>query len=76
MYIVRETFTAKPGMASKLATLFRSVTPVEAPGFKVRVMTDFIASFNTVVIETEVADLKDFETIMANYMANPRSRRR
>lgn len=74
MYVVRETFTAKPGMASKLAALFKSVTAIEAPGYQVRVMTDFIAAFNTVVLETEVAELGDFEKIMANYMANPEIR--
>ena len=76
MYIVRETFTAKPGMASKLAALFKSVVPAEAPDFKVRVMTDYIAAFNTVVLETEVEDLGQFETIMAHYMSSSDVRER
>ena len=68
MYVVRETFTAKPGMASKLAALFKDVVKIE--GVKVRVLTDVVAAFNTVVLETEVPDLGEFEKIMADYMSN------
>jgi hypothetical protein len=57
-------------MASKLAGLFKEVTNIEAPGFTVRVLTDYVASFNTVVIETEVQDLSQFEKLMADYMSN------
>ena len=70
MYVVRETFTAKPGMASKLAALFKEVTKIEAPGINVRVLTDHIAAFNTVVLESEVKDLGEFEKIMATYMSS------
>ena len=66
MYIVRETFTARPGQASKLARLLKEVMG-EAEGFKSRVLTDFIADFNTVVIETEMSDLSEFDRMMADY---------
>ena len=50
MIVVRETFIAKPGMASKLATWFKA----EMEGQRgCRVMTDLVGSFNSVIMETE-----------------------
>ncbi|HEY3216772.1 MAG TPA: hypothetical protein VGK93_09800 [Candidatus Eisenbacteria bacterium] len=66
MYIIRESFVAKPGMASKLAQLFKEAAP-SLFGSKTRVMTDAVAAFNTVVIETEVSELAEFERIMKEY---------
>jgi len=66
MYIVRETFTAKPGKASALAALFKQLGD-RMPGMTTRVMTDFIADFNTVVMEVEAPDLAAFETTMQEY---------
>ena len=66
MFIVRETFTAKPGMASKLASLFKEVMSHE-PRMKARVMTDAVGAFNTVVLETEVAEFAEFDRIMKEY---------
>ncbi len=74
MYIIRETFAAKPGMASKLARLMREMRPPDSNGH-VRVMTDAVGRFNTVVVETEVGSLADFEREMREYAqasrANP-----
>lgn len=64
MLIVREVFTAKPGQASKLAKLFRKVF-VDEKG--TRVMTDLVGSYNTVVVEMEVATLAEFERQMEEY---------
>jgi hypothetical protein len=69
MYIVRETFTAKPGKSSALAALFKKFM-AEIPGH-VRVMTDAVGPFNTVVIDTEVEDLAAFEALMRDYAARP-----
>jgi hypothetical protein len=66
MYVIRETFTAKPGQASALARMFKQVIG-ELTQYKTRVLTDHIASFNTVVMETEVDDLGAFEKMMAEY---------
>ena len=66
MFIVREVFTAKPGSASKLARLFKDVFS-SLPDLKMRVSTDYIASLNTVVLETEVESLQEFERHMAEY---------
>jgi hypothetical protein len=67
MYIVRETFTARPGQASTMARLLKQV--MTESGFKTRVLTDFIGAFNTVVMESEVSDLAEFERMMAEYAA-------
>ena len=68
MFVVRETFTAKPGKASQLAKLFKDVMG-EMPRMKPKVMTDFIGQFNTVVLETETPDLSEFEKTMQEYMS-------
>jgi hypothetical protein len=67
MYVIRETFTAKPGMASKLARLFAEVM-VEEQNLKTRVLTDFVGPFNTVVMETEVENLEEHGRRMKEYM--------
>lgn len=75
MYVIREWFTAKPGMASKLATLMKQVVAEEA-GMRARVMTDHVAAFNTVVVESEADDLNAFERRMQEYMSRPEIRER
>ncbi|HUK62221.1 MAG TPA: hypothetical protein VLV15_02770 [Dongiaceae bacterium] len=67
MFIVRETFNARPGMASKLATMIKQVMS-EQRDLRVRILTDFVGPFNTVVMETEVPDLADFDRRMKEYM--------
>ena len=68
MYVIRETFTARPGQASSLARMFKQAMG-ELTQYKTRILTDYIASFNTVVMETEVDDLAAFEKMMADYMS-------
>ena len=65
MYIVRETFTARPGQASALAKLLKQAMSQMA--LKTRVLTDYIAAFNTVVVEVETDDLAAFDRAMAEY---------
>ena len=64
MLIIREVFTAKPGQASKLATLFKR-------GFggdpNTRIMTDLVGDYNTVVVEVQVNSLAEFEKQMEEY---------
>jgi hypothetical protein len=69
MIIVREVFTAKPGMASKLAKMFKD-SQVAMPGANIRVLTDAIAEFNTVVLETEFESMTAFEKRMEEYRSN------
>ena len=62
--IVREIFTAKPGHASKLAKLFKK-------GFgqdpNVRIMTDLVGDYNTVIVEMPMESLAEFEKSMEEY---------
>jgi len=64
MIIIREVLTAKPGMASKLAKMMKGAfksTPNS------RVLTDLVGNYNTVVVETEMSSLMDFEKMMEEY---------
>jgi hypothetical protein len=70
MYVIRETFTAKPGMASKLARLFTEVMAMQGE-MKTRVLTDLVGPFNTVVMETEVEDLREFDQRMKDHSSRP-----
>ena len=67
MIVVREVFIAKPGMASKLATMFKSEM-----GRDVKVLTDMTGSFNKVIVESEYENLAAFEQEMQEYMKKPR----
>jgi hypothetical protein len=66
MYIVRNTFTARPGMASKLAAVMKKSTALQGMD-RTRVLTDAVGTFNTVVMEHEVEDLAGFERRMEEY---------
>jgi len=77
MFVIRETFTAKPGMASKLAMMFKDLfTKEPRMNSKTRVLTDQVGAFNTVVLETETASLDAFEKEMQEYMSKPDMRDR
>lgn len=67
MYVIRETFVARPGQASKLAQQMKEAVAVMPLKAKTRVMTDYIGPFNTVVLETEVSDLGEFDRLMQEY---------
>ena len=64
MLIVRETFTAKPGQASKLAKLMRKAM---AEDQNLTVMTDLVGEFNTIVVQFRVKNLAEFEKQMEEY---------
>jgi len=68
MYIIRNCFVAKPGMASKLAAQFKSMSGM-LPGL--RVLTDATGDFNRVVMEFEVEALSDLEARMQQYANDP-----
>jgi len=68
MIIVRESFIAKPGMASKLARLMKEAA--DLIGDKSRVMTDLTGAFNKVVMETEFENVGEFEKRMQKYKEN------
>ena len=66
MIIVREVFTAKPGKASKLASLFKRMFSKDK---RVKVMTDLVGKYNTVVMEMEMKNLEEFEKEMEEYQS-------
>jgi hypothetical protein len=69
MLVVREVFTAKPGQASKLAAMMKDANAA-FPAMKARVLTDYVADFNTVVLEVEVADMAEFDGLLQQYRTN------
>lgn len=64
MFVVRNIFHAKPGKADELAGKFKSAMPIFESEFgdsaKFRVLTDVVAGFWTVVIESQVEDLSAY----------------
>ena len=66
MIIVHDTFICKPGNASKLAKLMKEAMD-SVPMGKARILTDLVGNFNTVVVETELNNLGDFERRMEEY---------
>ena len=63
MYIVRETFIAKPGYAGKLAKMMKDEMG-KWKDFKGYVMLDAVTDYNKIVIEYELNSLADFEKEM------------
>ncbi len=63
MFVVRNVFHAKPGKAKELVAIFKRAKPVfESTDLvrSMRVLTDGIATFWTVVLESEVEDLNAY----------------
>ncbi len=70
MIVVRNTFTAKPGQASKLAAHLKEIAGLgNLPQF--RVLTDVTGEFNSVVMEYQVESVAAFEETMSHYMKEP-----
>lgn len=63
MYLVRDTFNCKPGMAKEIVKKFKQTIPfMEEQNFKnIKIMTDVVSNYWTVVLEGEVDSLSDFE---------------
>ena len=63
MYLIRETFQAKPGKAKDLVKMFKLAAPHFAKEQKMqnmKVLTDIVGNYWTVVVETEVEELGIF----------------
>ncbi len=73
MYLVRNVFAAKPGKAKELATQFKSAAPhFTAAGIhNVRILTDRVAAFWTVVVEYEVEDVNAYFELGPNLSEKP-----
>jgi hypothetical protein len=74
MYLIREVFRCKPGKAKELVKIFKKAMPfMEKDGFKNgRVMTDFIASYWTVVITYEIDRLDTFADNARSETSDPK----
>ncbi|MBK9153901.1 MAG: hypothetical protein IPM25_06735 [Chloracidobacterium sp.] len=84
MFVVRSVFKCKPGKAKSLIEKFKGATKLMSDAGLIqneRILVDEVASFWTVVIETEVEDLaahaknmqeygsrEDVQAAMAGYM--------
>ncbi|MEP7354031.1 MAG: hypothetical protein ABI824_12440 [Acidobacteriota bacterium] len=69
MFIIRNTFVAKPGCAGKLAAQIKDATAAFGmPG--VRVMTDLTGEFNRVVMEHSAETMAEFESRMQEVMGS------
>lgn len=66
MYIIRETFIAKPGHAGELAQLMKDEMG-QWQGFDGYVLLDMVTDYNTIVIEYKVKSLADFEAMMSDH---------
>jgi hypothetical protein len=64
MFIVRNVFRCKPGQAKNVIDKFKAALPIMQQIAKHRILVDQVASFWTVVIETETEDLSEFEKIL------------
>jgi hypothetical protein len=64
MLIVRDIFTCKPGQAGRLAKLWKRVMGSDP---KVRVLTDLVGPYNTVMMEWQVDSMADWEAEMKKY---------
>ena len=73
MYLIRDVFRCKPGHSKSVAEKFTKTVPTmkKMKGLaSARVLVDAIADYWTVVIETEVSSLGDFESSMNDAALN------
>lgn len=65
MYQIREVFQAKPGRAKDLVKMFKQAAPhfEKTEGVKnVKILTDIVSTYWTVIIESETEDIGGFFT--------------
>jgi hypothetical protein len=75
VFVIRNTFIAKPGCAGKLAAqLKEAVAAFEMPGG--RVLTDISGDFNRVIMEHTAESLAEFEKRMQETMGSPMYRQK
>jgi hypothetical protein len=74
MYLVRDIFTAKPGKAKELVRKFKEAAPyfekIEG-STNMKIMTDIVATYWTVVIHSEVEDLGKFASSLRSATSPP-----
>ena len=73
MYVVRDVFRCKPGHSKSIGERFKKTIPLmkKMKGFgSARVLVDYVADYWTVVMETEVENLADFERALSDESAS------
>jgi hypothetical protein len=64
MFVIRNVFKCKPGKTKNVIEKFRAAMPMMQEIATHRILVDEVASFWTVVIETETEDLAAFEKLL------------
>jgi hypothetical protein len=64
MFVIRNVFRCKPGQAKTVIEKFQKAMPIMQEVARHRILVDEVASFWTVVIETETEDLAAFEKLL------------
>jgi hypothetical protein len=64
MFVIRNVFRCKPGHAKTVIEKFQKAMPIMQEIASHRILVDEVASFWTVVIETETEDLAAFEKLL------------
>lgn len=70
MYVVRDIFRCKPGKAKELAERFKRAMPLMERDDRFRnnrVMVDAVAGYWTVVLQSDVESLSDFERHLVEF---------
>ena len=65
MYLIREIFQAKPGKAKDLVKMFKQAAPhfeKMGGGKNMKVLTDIVSTYWTVIVESETEDIGGFFT--------------
>jgi hypothetical protein len=71
MIVVRDVFQAKYGKGGELVGLLKESLPEMARGYQ-RILSDASGPFFTIITEIEVANLADWENLMAEVFTNPK----
>ncbi len=67
MYQIREVFQAKPGKAKDLVKIFKAAAPhfeKTSDMHNMKVLTDVVGNYWTVIVETETENIGDFFSSM------------
>ena len=71
MIVVRDVFQAKYGKGGELVELFKAARKELSPEYAQRILSDASGSFFTIVTETEVPSLAEWEKLIREVFARP-----
>lgn len=71
MMVVRDVFQAKYGKSEELAALFKEARSKWPEDYATRILTDASGRFFTVIVETEVESLSDWENNISRIFSMP-----